>query len=131
VADIEIITNLEGLDELEKTLTSGSKGAVKRFLRAGEKKAARVIQAAAIDNAPELTGVLKENIKVSSSVSGDTLNVRVGPSPEAFYGIFQEFGTEFQPGQHWLSISFDESKDEALGVFLSEATDSLQEMAKR
>jgi HK97 gp10 family phage protein len=131
MADIEIIVNIEGLDELERTLTEGGRKSVKRFLRAVEKKAARVLQAAAEENAPVETGVLAESIKIASRISGDQLTVSVGPSPDAFYGMFQEFGTEFQPAQHWLSMSFEDAKEEALDTFIREAAASLEEMAKK
>jgi HK97 gp10 family phage protein len=131
VADIEIITNISGLDELERTLTEGGKRAAKNFLRKVEKTAAKIFQSNAENTAPVDTGFLSDHINVSSRVQGDTLTVQVGPSPKAFYGLFQEFGTEDQPAQHWLNRAFEESKDEALTELINTATEMLNDIAEK
>jgi len=54
--DIEIVTNIEGLDELEEAFTEGSKRAVKKFLRHVEMEASKPIIEEAKQTAPYLTG---------------------------------------------------------------------------
>jgi HK97 gp10 family phage protein len=133
MADIEVVTNITGLDELETTLNEGGKQAAVKFLRKVEKTAARIFQTAAEGTAPYDTGNLAENIGIGSSLLGDTLTVRVGPRPAAFYGLFQEFGAPeaHVPAQHWLSRAFDETKDEALNEVVNTATETLNDLAKK
>jgi HK97 gp10 family phage protein len=131
LADIEIVTDIQGLDELEATLTEGSRKAALKFLRNAEKKAARPVLDAQRMTVPIDYGDLLEALKISSSTRGDTLTVRVGPDKSQNYiGRFTEFGTIDQPAQHWMSRAFDASKESALDAFIEVATDSLEEMAE-
>ena len=127
MADVEIITNIDGLDALEETLTVGGKKAAVRFLRSIERRAAKLIQTEAEQTAPYETGNLEDNINISSRLRDDTLTCRIGPGGRAFYGIFSELGTEHEPALHWLSQAFDD----ALDALIEEASSDLEEMAQR
>lgn len=123
--DIEIVTNIEGLDELEEAFTEGSKRCVKKFLRKVEMQAAKPLVESAKQFAPYDTGKLEMDIHRESVVSDGVLTVRVGPGKEAFYGQFQEFGAPEAniPALHWLENSARAVQDEVLEAY----TDALQE----
>ena len=105
--DIQIVTDIQGLDELEEAFTEGSKRAVKKFLARVEKRAAKVLKDALSENAPYDTGDLSEDIHIQTIQSDGALTVRVGPSKDTFYGMFQEFGApEINvPALHWMEMA--------------------------
>jgi HK97 gp10 family phage protein len=130
--DIEIVTNIEGLDELEEALTEGGKRAVKKYLRRVELKAAKLLKDALSEDAPYDTGDLSEDIH-SQTVQGDgALTVRVGPSKNTFYGMFQEFGAPEAnvPAQHWMELAAKEHQDEVLQEFMDGLSEGLQDMKR-
>jgi HK97 gp10 family phage protein len=134
MADLEIkmVTNLEGLDELEEALTAGSKRAVKKFLRHVEMQAAKVLVDSAAGNAPHNTGDLSEDIHRQTVTGDGALTVKVGPSRETFYGLFQEFGAPEAnvPALHWLEDSARAVQDEVLTEFYNGLTEGLNDMKK-
>jgi HK97 gp10 family phage protein len=130
--DIQVVTDLEGLDELEESFTSGSKRSVKKFLRRVEMKAANVLVESAREYAPYETGRLEEDIGRQSIQSEGALTVRVGPSKDAFYGLFQEFGAPEVnvPALHWLENSARAVQDEVLEEFYEGLREGLEDMKK-
>jgi HK97 gp10 family phage protein len=130
--EIEIVTNIEGLDELEEAFLEGSKRAVKKFLRHVEMKAAKILVDSAERNAPRESGDLSEDIHRQTKQSDGALTVRVGPSRETFYGLIQEFGSLEAniPAQHWLENSARAVQDEVLEEFYSGLTEGLNDMKK-
>jgi HK97 gp10 family phage protein len=130
--DIQVVTNVEGLAELEEAFTQGDKRAVRKFLRRVEQKAAQLLKTFLSDEAPYDTGDLSEDIH-SQTIQGDgTLTVRVGPSKDTFYGMFQEFGAPEAnvPAQHWMENTAKEHQDEILQEFMNGITEGLQDMKK-
>jgi hypothetical protein len=132
--DISVVTNIDGLDELEEAFTTGSKRAVRKFLRRVEFQAAKVLVKSAEEHAPYRTGELESDIHrqtVLDSSSG-TLTVRVGPSQEAFYGLIQEIGApdENVPALHWLRDSAVAVQDEVLEQFVTGLQEGLEDMKK-
>ena len=132
--DIEIVTNIEGLDELEEAFTGGSARAIKKFLRRVEFKAAKVLVDSAEEYCPYKTGELEENIHrqtVIDSASG-TVTVRVGPAQQTFYGLIQEMGapSENIPALHWLENSARAVQSEVLEEYTSGLTEGLEDMKK-
>src|SRR6266478_6429835 len=107
--DFEI--QVSGLDELEDILTNRAPAAAIRTLRNIGTQGGKVFKAGAVGTAPyddnEPGPHLRDNVVISTKVSGDELTVRVGPGKNVFWGMFQEFGTEDQPAQHWLQRAFD------------------------
>lgn len=130
--DIEIVTNIEGLDELEEAFTTGSKRAVKKFLRSVEMKAAKPLVESAKAFAPYETGRLEIDIHRESVVTEDALTVRVGPGKDAFYGQFQEFGAPEAnvPALHWLENSARAVQDEVLQEYYDALKEGLEDMKK-
>jgi HK97 gp10 family phage protein len=128
---IEIVTEIEGLDELEKAFTEGSKRAVKKFLRSVEMKAAKLLMDSARAYAPYDTGFLDSQIHRETVVTSDgALTVRVGPSSEGFYGMFSEFGAPEAnvPAQHWLENSARAVQDDVLDKYMEVLGEALDEM---
>lgn len=131
-ADVEIVTGISGLAELEEALTGGSKRAIKKFLIGAEKKAAKVLKDALSDEAPYDKGDLSEDIHIQSTTADGVLTVRVGPSKDTFYGMFQEFGAPEAnvPAQHWMENTAVEHQDEVLQRYMECVDESLTAMKK-
>lgn len=130
--NISIVTDIEGLDELEEAFTSGSARAVKKFLRRVEMRAAKVLADSASENAPFDHGDLSEDIHRQVITHSEGMIVRVGPSKETFYGMFQEFGAPEAnvPAQHWLEESAREVQDQVLDEYVSAINEGLGDMKK-
>lgn len=128
--DIEVVTNIEGLDELEEAFTSGSKRAVKKFLQKVERQATKPLVASAKQYAPYETGNLEMEIHRESVTSDGALTLRVGPSSRAYYGIFDEFGTIHQGATHWLENSARAVQNEVLEEYYDALKDGLEDMKK-
>jgi HK97 gp10 family phage protein len=130
--DIQIVTNIEGLDELEEAFTHGSRRAVKKFLRKVEMNAAKVLVESAEQFAPYDTGRLEGDIHRMSVVSEDALTVRVGPGQEAWYGMMQEFGAPEAnvTALHWLENSAREVQDKVLEEYYDGLREGLEDMKK-
>lgn len=128
--DLNIITDIEGLDELEEAFTGGSKRAVYKFLRKVEMDAAQVLVTALEENAPYEDGELANSIH-RQTVRGDgTLTVRVGPDQQHFYGAMQEFGAPEAnvPAQHWAEQAAKSVQDEVLDKFYDGLREGLEDM---
>lgn len=130
--DLQIVTDITGLDELEEAFTGGSKRAVRKFLSRVEKKAAKILKDALSAEAPYDTGDLSEDIHIQVIQSDGALTCRVGPSKNTFYGMFQEFGApEINvPAQHWMELTAKEHQDEVLQAFMDGLTEGLQDMKR-
>ena len=130
--DVQIVTNVEGLEELEEAFKDGSKRAIVKFLRRVEMKVAKLLVDSAKQCAPYFTGRLESDIHRQSVVGDGTLTVRVGPGRETFYGQFQEFGAPAAnvPALHWLENSARAVEGAVLETFQQELTDALGEMKK-
>ena len=128
--DIEIVTNIEGLDELEEAFTDGAKRAVKKFLRHVEMEASKPIIEAAEQTAPYLTGALQNDLHRESVVSDGQLTLRIGPSQKTFYGLIQELGDANVPALHWLENAARSVQDEVLEKYYEALNEGLEDMKK-
>ena len=130
--DVEIITGIEGLAELEEAFTNGSKRAVKKYLRKAEMDAAKLLVESAKSYAPEHSGNLETDIHRQTIVSDGALTVKVGPSKSAFYGIFQEFGAPEAgvPAEHWLENSAKKVQEAVLQTLCDALTEGLEDMKR-
>jgi len=71
--------------------------------------------------APELTGKLSESIvQVILELSDSEVEIAVGPDKEAFWGLYQEFGTPHHPAQPFLRPAFDENQERILEAIADE-----------
>lgn len=130
--DVTVITGIEGLGELEEALTSGSKRAAKKFLRKAEMQAANLLVESARTFAPQRSGNLEQDIHRQSLIMDNALTVRVGPSQDAFYGMFQEFGAPEAgvAAQHWLEESAKKVQDAVLETLCDCLTEGLEDMKR-
>jgi HK97 gp10 family phage protein len=130
--DIEIVTNIEGLDELATDLEEGSRRAAIKFIRHAEVQASKPLIAAARETAPYLTGRLEGDLHKQSVIDGaaGTLTMRVGPGKDSFYGQFQEFGAPEAnvPALHWLEDAARSVQEEVLQTFMDALTEGLEDM---
>ena len=91
-------TKIRGLDPLKKNLAKFMNSVEVKVLGDVITAGAEVMQGGMSMRAPVATGALAGEIEIEVNLrrAGYVL-VKVGPSPESFYGIFQEFGTRFHP----------------------------------
>jgi len=126
---------IEGLADLSKMLTELTPRAAKRYLSRCAEPAAQVVIDAMEQTVPVGIGILEEELgwqkKWSSDGDETTMEINIGPLRPAFWGSFQEFGTRFQAGQHWMSRAWESCKDECLNVFATEAIGLLQDLENR
>ena len=130
--DATVVTNIEGLEELEEAFTTGNKRAVKKFLRRVEFQAAKVLVDSAKEFAPYETGQLEGDIHRQTVQSDGALTVRVGPSQNAYWGLIQEIGAPARnvPALHWLENSAIAVQDQVLEEFYEGLTEGLKDMKK-
>jgi HK97 gp10 family phage protein len=128
MAEPVVKVQIEGLAELEQKLRDETKKVAVRTLRRAAKDASEIWENAISERAPSMTGFLKSQITMSSkAVGGDEgrLQVMVGPSKKAFYGIFQEFGTRYQKAHPFVRPAFEQTKDAVLAKFVEDLRDEL------
>lgn len=119
-------TELEGVDDLEAAIKRLSEDTQGRVLRDATEAGAEIPRSVASQLAPRSTegshgrepGFLAENIlaEVQFTRTQDTARVHVGMHADAWYGRFQETGTQFQPAQPFLRPALDATKDDVVDV---------------
>lgn len=123
---------LSGFQDLRKRLDELPHAVSRKVQVQALKKGAEPIRAMAASLAPRSEGAgehLADHIIVavpSESRLGDeglfdTAAVEIGPARRFFYGLFQEFGTAFQPARPFLRPAFDSQTGRSLNIVLSEA----------
>lgn len=125
---------IDGLAELSEMLTHEAARTAKRYLVNCAKPAAEVVIAAMDTTVPVDVGKLEEGLGYQTQFSdgdGTTLTVHIGPARSTFWGMFQEFGTRFQPAQRWMTRAFEASKDKCLSVFATELLARLSDMEEK
>ncbi len=126
---------IEGLSELSDRLEHLAPRVAKRYLSKAGDAAALVVIDAAENTVPVEVGVLEESIVSAKSWEDDgeatTMTVEIGPKKGIFWGSLQEFGTRFQPAQHWLSRAWESSKEKCLDVFATELTGILLDLENK
>lgn len=129
---LTVITDIEGLGELEEALSEGSKRAVKKYLRKAEMQAAKLLVESAQSYAPKRTDALAMDIHRQSVMADGALTVRVGPSQDTFYGAMQEWGAPEAgvAAQHWLEESAIKVQDAVLQTLCDCLTEGLEDMKR-
>ena len=126
---------VEGLADLSNMLTTLAPRAAKRYLVRVADPAAKVVLNAMAETVPVGVGILEEELDYKTKftdVGGSTiLTVSIGPKRSAFWGMFQEFGTRFQVGQHWMGRAWESCKERCLNVFVTEAIGILQDLENK
>jgi HK97 gp10 family phage protein len=119
---------VKGVQELLRKFQDLPRHIRQKELMAATQKAAEPIRAGMEDRAPIDTGLLAasggiETVKNQSDP--DTAIVRVGPERQAFYGYFQEHGTEFMESQEFLGHAFEDKKQETQQILTSELKNAI------
>jgi HK97 gp10 family phage protein len=126
---------IEGLAELSRMLTEQTPKAAKRYLSRCAEPAAEVVIDAMAETVPVRVGILEEELSWQKKWSNDgdetTLEINIGPLRPAFWGSFQEFGTRFQAGQHWMGRAWEGCRDKCLNVFATEALGILADLENK
>jgi HK97 gp10 family phage protein len=127
---------LVGVRELDAAITRAADALTPRVQVDALTDAAEAIRARAAQLAPNRPGGvdLRDEIVVEPASrgevgSGDT-GVVIGPSQRAFYGSFQEFGTEHHRAQPFMRPAFDENVDGALSTIGDEFWSAIAREAK-
>lgn len=142
---------IEGLAELSDRLENMPRRAAKRYINKIVDPGIELLEQALKDTAPAQIGILEESIvhKKSFEDSGGStiLTVDIGPTRQAFWGIFQEFGTQevegqskksgrhfrhsAQEGQHWMTRAWESNKEKVLSAIATEATATLMDLENK
>jgi HK97 gp10 family phage protein len=126
---------IEGLADLSKMLTTLTPRAAKRYLSRCGEPAAEVVIDAMEQTVPVGVGILEESLTWKKSFLNDgdetTMEIVIGPTRSAYWGSFQEFGTRFQQGQHWMGRAWEACKDKCLSVFATEALGILHDLENK
>ena len=118
------VTRLEGLDDLERAIKRLSVDVQGRVLREATAAGAEITRSVASQLAPvsadgshgHAPGFLSQNIEaeVKFTRTQDKAEIHVGMHKDAWYGRFQETGTQFQPAQPFLRPALDATKDDVV-----------------
>jgi HK97 gp10 family phage protein len=120
----------EGWAHIGQQLGENSLAVIKRVLRRSEKEAGQIWIDAIKARVPVDTGRLEESITYKTEATPEGMTLHVGPGPEGFYLLFQEFGTRFQEAQPSMRPAVEETADqvlERLGQVLMEELQTLEE----
>ena len=115
-------------------LTHESARTAKRYLVNCAKPAAEVVISALDETVPVATGKLEGALDYQTRFEngeGTTLTVKIGPTNEAWWGSWQEFGTHTQQGQHWMGRAWEGCQDKVLSVFATEMLARLADMEQK
>jgi HK97 gp10 family phage protein len=132
----DVSCTLDGLDDLEELLQIVAPDQAKKAVRASARKAGQIWQDAIEAKAPVDKGFLKDHIKVSTVLGqGDddstgSVTVVVGPTKDAFYALFSEFGTRNEPAKPFVQPAYEEKKDEVLSEFATQLLKALTKLGK-
>jgi HK97 gp10 family phage protein len=141
---------IDGLAELSEMLTTLTPRAAKRYLSSCGEPAAQVVLDAMKSTVPVHVGILEEELGWQKKFLNDgdetTMEIVIGPLRPAFWGSFQEFGTQdlqgmtkegkhfhhvAQPAQHWMGRAWESCREECLSVFATQAIGILQDLENK
>lgn len=125
---------IEGVAELSDLLTTQTNQAAKRYLSQVAEPAAQVVIDAMKTTVPVKIGILEEALGWQKKwLNGDetTIDMKIGPLKMAYWGSFQEFGTRYQQGQHWMGRAWESCKDKVLEVFVTGAKEMIAKLKAR
>lgn len=119
---IKMRWHFEGGKELAANLETLSKALSRKIQREALMEAAEPMRSRMSELAPRSNTSsavhLADDIVIAPARGQDQqeVAVAVGPSPQTFYGSFQEFGTARHEAQPFARPAFDEEVDEALDI---------------
>lgn len=123
-----VTCKVEGLDELENGLLELEPKKARSAMREAMDFAGDFMRVSMALLAPSASGFLARHIvsKITLSGKNDEATLSVGPSKEAYYGQFDEFGSiHNKPPQPFIRPAFEQNKDKWLDVFATKLRDAL------
>lgn len=124
------MVTIQGDKELIQKLQALKKTQAKTAIGKGTRAGAKIVQAAAKQNAPVLSGQLKRSIKVRSLPrSKKAVGTQVIESAD-FVG-FVEFGTKHQQGEHKFEEAAKGASDEAIQTMLEITRQEIDKAMKK
>ena len=123
----DVTVRISGLDELERKLKELPKQFAKKAVRKALKAGAEPIVTEMETLAPKRTGFLSQHIgtKIKLTPKETAGTIRIGPSSNAFYAMFLEFGTSKMSAQPFMRKAFENQKQRALQSFTTTLKDVL------
>ena len=134
---MSVTVQIKGLRELDAALRALPDEMQAGPVRAGLKAGAKVLQEgmamrAPRDPTPDGVTLAEEIVAaVRVSTAKDTAVAEIGPSKRAFYGGFQELGTENHPAQPFMRPTLDADGQIAIAAYAVEMKEGLVRAAKR
>jgi HK97 gp10 family phage protein len=124
-------TGIVGMDEFLKKLERLELSVQKQILTEAVKEGAELIRVVAALSAPQRTGLLRKQIKITMAVNqAKEVIARIGWAKKAFYGMFVELGTKSQAAQPFLEPSFEATKESALRKAMERLKRSIEQSVK-
>lgn len=115
----EILKTLEKIDNLtQKQINAAARAGAKYIQRKAKEKAP--VSADGSHGRPK--GFLKKSIKIKAekSKTKGKKAYSVGIGGDAYYGVFQEYGSKNNPARPFLRPALDENRDELKRIVLGE-----------
>lgn len=139
---------IEGGKQLERRLKALPPRVAGQVSRQALRAGAKIVQAAAVADAPVRKGLLKQSIKVRAAKrrrGSVGVVVQTGQGffrGETFYGAFQELGFHLGPrrlgnlrrfveGKHFMKRAFDDTREEAAKVTTDQLWAGIRRAATR
>ena len=134
---MNVTVEITGLKELDAALRALPDAMQAGPVREGLKAGAEVLRQSMAHRAPrdpDVSGVtLAEEMvaEVKVSTKRDTAEARIGPSKRAWYGRFQEFGTEHHAAQPFMRPALDQDGQLAIAALAQAMAAGLERAARR
>jgi HK97 gp10 family phage protein len=120
---------IEGLQQLEYALLNKTVRQARAAMRSALSDSGNFMRIAIALKAPSRTGFLARNMvtKTKLSTKEDEGTVSVGPSREAYYAQFLEFGSiHNQPPRPFISTIFNQNKEVMANYFAKRLREELE-----
>jgi HK97 gp10 family phage protein len=133
-----VTVKITGLEQLSQRMQEFPDQLVRKGVRVALLAGGEVLRQEISDRAPRSLdethghepGFLADHIaaKLSTSPKQDKGSVKVGPVAKAFWGMFAEFGTRFQPALPFVRPAFESAGQRALDAFVAKLREAFQEV---
>jgi HK97 gp10 family phage protein len=146
----DVVCQIDGLENLERLLTELAPKEAKTALRRAERKSAVLFQEEIERLAPKDTDFLSEHISIRSKAgAGDddgstgSIAVTIGPTVDIYppdvskrkrdaaeVARFHELGTIHEPAKPFISVAYEDKKDEVVSAFQTELAAAIEALNK-
>lgn len=127
---IQVRAKFIGAKELESAFDQLPDSMQKQVLLSALKKAAKPVVDDARAKARKRTGKGAKSIKARTNKKLKPIGISIGPSREAFYMMFKEFGTRKEPAEPFLRPAWDSNRFTVLKSMEQEIWKALTKKAR-